>query len=131
MSKVDLDAQYVTPIYDHLKAGNTEEDLHIKTAPEGITGDSIKLHQTHDINFVAGATRAVTRLAKENFTANDGLESETQTLGMSGKNSVTVTAERTGVVNVTVVNRAADAGAGELRKATEAFAEAMKEAQEA
>lgn len=128
MPKLDIEAQYVAPIFEHLKSGNTEEDLHIKTAPEGITADSIKLHQTHDLNFVAGTARAVGRLAKERFSGDSSLESDTHTLGMSGKNSVTVTANKDGSMDISVTNRAADAGAGELKKAVREFKDAVQEA---
>lgn len=105
-----------------------EATLYEKLLPESITVEQVKAVNNYDTQFVAGTTRAVTELAREAYGTNPELNSSSATVGMFGKNNVTVTASRDGAVDVSVTNRAVNTGAGELKVAVKDFKAAMAEA---
>ncbi len=108
--------------------GEGEPTLYEKLLPENLTPDTVKAVKTYDTQFVAGTTRAVTELAKNAYANNADLNSASHTLGMFGKDTVTVTASRDGSVEVSVTNRAADTNSGQLKVAVKEFKAAMNEA---
>ena len=105
-----------------------EPALYEKLLPESITIDQVKAVKNFDTQFVAGTARAVTELAREAYTSNPELNSSSATVGMYGKDNVTITASRDGNVDVSVTNRAVNTGAGELKSAVKDFKAAMAEA---
>lgn len=109
-------------------ADKPELTLYEKTLPETLSMESVKAVKLHDTRFVAGSARALSELSNGAMAANKELVSATHTLAMFGKDSVTVTANRDGALDVTVTNRAVDPTAGELKKVFHDFKAAMKDA---
>lgn len=112
-----------------VNADKPEQSLYEKHLPEELTIELVKSVKEYDTNFVSATARAATELANEGFAANKELASATLTLAMFGKDSMTVTANRDGALDVTVTNRAVDPTAGELKKVFHDFKSALKEAQ--
>ncbi len=102
-----------------------EPTLYEKLLPESLTPATVKAVKTYDTQFVAGTTRAVHELARAAYDTNPELNSSSLTIGMFGKDTMTVTANRDGTTDVSVVNRAVDPSAGELKKAVREFKDAM------
>lgn len=140
MSNKELVANLTTAIVAELSIDNANGDivqrvdtdkpevsLYEKNA-DTVTMEAIKAVKTYDTNFVAATARAATQLANGGFTANKDLASATVTLPMFHKDTVTVTANRDGALDVSVTNRAVDPSAGELKKVFHDFKAAMKEA---
>lgn len=105
------------------------DDVFTRTLPETLTIEHVKALDTHNTNVAAGFTRAITEMSQDRFKSNESLESLTHTVGTHGKNNMTVTANRDGNVDISILNTAANAGAGELKKAVKDFKAAMTEAQ--
>lgn len=109
-------------------AEKPELTLYEKNLPAELPVETVKAVKVYDTRFVAASARACSELANGAMATNKDLASATHTLSMFGKDSLTVTANRDGALDVTVTNRAVDPTAGELKKVFHDFKAAMKEA---
>ena len=106
-----------------------EKTLFEKLLPETLPIEQVKAVHTYENNFVAGTARALAELSNNVMGTNKELLSATHTLSMYGKNTVTVTANRSGDLDVSVTNRSVDPSHGELKKVFHDFRAAVKEAE--
>lgn len=103
------------------------DSMYEKLLPETLTIKQVEAVKHYDTQFVAATARAATELSNEAMGINPSLESATFTTHMYGKDTVTVTANRGGAVDVSVTNRAVDPSLGELKKVFHDFKETFKE----
>lgn len=116
--------------------GNTTDLYHDPAMlAEGVTSDDLhaaqKVVKNHDTTFIAATSRAITEIARDAY-GDDKFKADTVTgnFPMYQKDAVTISANRDGTADISVLNRAADPSVGQLKIALKEYRDSAKKAQE-